>query len=106
MNSLFDHEISLPSFVYEGPFLSIFVVHKIKDIEAYKKYQKISDNECLKPSSFGGEVLGFSKPVFRFIGPEEAVALAVIKWPNFDCFKKWRTQEKYSRQLLKKPGKS
>jgi len=71
-------------------------VHSVKNAEAHAQYQAVSDGRSLKPGHFGGEVLGFSKPAFRFLGPEDAHAVAVIRWPNFEAFRAWRTQEVYS----------
>ncbi len=96
MSTLFDPEREVPEAVINGPFLSVFVVHGITDAEAYAAYQALSDGQSLKPGHFGGEVLGFSKPAFRFVGPEDAHAVAVIRWPDFAAFRAWRTQEVYS----------
>jgi len=94
--TLFDPDREVPESFKTGPFISVFVVHNIAHAEAYERYQSISDGESLKPGEFGGEVLGFSKPVFRFVGPEEAHAVAVIRWPDFGSFKAWRTQPTYA----------
>lgn len=96
--TLFDPDREVPESFKAGPFISVFVVHNIADAEAYERYQSISDGQSLKPVEFGGEVLGFSKPVFRFVGPEEAHAVAVIRWPDFDSFKAWRTQPVYAAE--------
>ena len=96
MSTLFDPDRGVPVELKAGPFLSVFVVHNIADPEAYDRYQSLSDGQSLKPKHFGGTVLGFSKPVFKFLGPEEAHAVAVIRWPNFEAFKAWRTQDVYS----------
>ncbi|MDG2243089.1 MAG: DUF1330 domain-containing protein [Rhodospirillaceae bacterium] len=98
MPTLFDDMRDVPEFVKCGPFLSVFVAHNIVDEKAYEAYQAISDGDSLKPSHFGGEVLGFSKPAFRFVGPEEAHAVAVIRWPNFETFTAWRTQPAYAAE--------
>lgn len=95
MTSLFDPDRELPDTVHNGPFLSVFVVHGITDAEAYAQYQAISDGKSLKPHHFGGEVLGFAKPAFRFVGPQDAHAVAVIRWPDFAAFRAWRTQKAY-----------
>jgi uncharacterized protein (DUF1330 family) len=95
-STLFDDERDIPEAVQTGPFLSVFVVHGIRDPDAYARYQAISDGKSLKPTHFGGEVLGFAKPVFRFVGPEDAHAVAVIRWPDFAAFRSWRTQEVYA----------
>ena len=95
VSTLFDPDREVPEALKDGPFLSVFVAHKVVDRDAYKAYQAISDGQSLRPAHFGGEVLGFSKPAFRFIGPEEAQTVAVILWPNFDAFKAWRTQPVY-----------
>ena len=89
--------LRIPDAIKTGPFISLFVVHEVLDQAAYREYQAISDGQSLKPHEFGGQVLGFSKPVFRLLGPENAHAVAVIRWPNLDSFKAWRTQEVYSR---------
>lgn len=94
--TLFDPGREVPDEFENGPFISVFVVHGVADSEVYARYQEISDGQSRKPPEFGGEVLGFSKPVFRFVGPEEAHAVAVIRWPNFDAFKAWRTQPVYA----------
>lgn len=96
--TLFDPDREVPEALKAGPFISVFVVHSIADAEAYAAYQEISDGQSLKPGAFGGEVLGFSKPVFRFVGPEDAHALAVIRWPDFESFKAWRTQPVYAAE--------
>lgn len=96
MTTLFDPDREVPDAFQNGPFLSVFVVHGVKDPEAYQRYQQISDGQSLKPAHFGGEVIGFSKPVFRFLGPEDAHAVAVIRWPDFESFTAWRTQDVYS----------
>lgn len=96
MSSLFDPEREVPDGLRTGPFLSVFVVHDVVDADAYREYQAMSDGESQKPSEFGGEVLGFSKPVFRFVGPKESHAVAVIRWPDFEAFKAWRTQPVYA----------
>lgn len=98
MSTLFDHTRDVPEFAKSGPFISVFIAHNIVDETAYEAYQAISDGDSLKPSEFGGEVLGFSKPVFRFVGPEEAHAVAVIRWPNFEAFTAWRTQPVYAAE--------
>ena len=95
MPTLFDPDREVPDEFKVGPFITVFVVHGILDQEAYDRYQAISDGKSLKPPRFGGEVLAFSKPVFRFIGSENAHAVAVIRWPNFEAFKAWRTHEVY-----------
>jgi len=100
MSTLFDPDRKVPDEFEVGPFISVFVVHGILDQEIYDRYQAISDGESLKPAHFGGEVLGFSKPVFRFVGPEDVHAVAVIRWPHFDAFKAWRTQEVYSGEKM------
>lgn len=100
MSTLFDPDRDVPEQFRSGPFLSVFLVHGILDQEIYDRYQSISDGQSLKPKEFGGEVLGFSKPVFKFLGPEEAHAVAVIRWPHFDAFKAWRTQEVYSGKAV------
>lgn len=94
--TLFDPDREVPDALKADPFISVFVVHGIRDADAYAEYQAISDGQSLKPSEFGGEVLGFSKPVFRFVGPEDAHAVAVIRWPDFESFKAWRTQPVYN----------
>ena len=94
VSTLFDETREIPEAVREGPFLSVFVAHNVVDPKAYEAYQAISDGKSLKPSHFGGEVMGFSKPAFRFIGPE----VAVIRWPNFAAFTAWRTQPVYAAE--------
>ena len=96
MTTLFDPDREVPDALKTGPFLSVFIVHGIADSEAYERYQAISDGQSDKPIKFGGQVIGFSKPAYRFVGPEEAHALAVIRWPNFEAFKAWRTQPIYA----------
>lgn len=96
MTSLFDPDREVPDAIKAGPFLSVFVVHGIANEESYRRYQAISDGKSHKPSEYGGDVMGFSKPVFRFLGPEDAHALAVIRWPNFESFAAWRTQPVYA----------
>ncbi|MBT4739158.1 MAG: DUF1330 domain-containing protein [Rhodospirillaceae bacterium] len=98
VSTLFDETREIPEAVREGPFLSVFVAHNVVDPKAYEAYQAISDGKSLKPSHFGGEVMGFSKPAFRFIGPEDARAVAVIRWPNFAAFTAWRTQPVYAAE--------
>jgi uncharacterized protein (DUF1330 family) len=78
-----------------GPFVSVFVVHEILDAAKYAAYQQISDGQSLKPRHFGGEVLAFAKPPINFAVAERAVAVAVIKWPNFDSYRRWRGQPVY-----------
>ncbi|MDE0801296.1 MAG: hypothetical protein OSB02_11245 [Rhodospirillaceae bacterium] len=95
MTTLFDPDREVPDALKAGPFLSVFIVHGIANAEAYERYQLISDGQSDKPTKFGGQVMGFSKPAFRFVGPEEAHALAVIRWPDFEAFKAWRTQPVY-----------
>jgi hypothetical protein len=97
MSTLFEPLQSVPDGLRAGPFLSVFVVHAVLDQEAYEQYQAISDGQSLKPDHFGGEVIGFSKPVFTFLGPEQAHAVAIIRWPGFHSFEAWRTQDVYSR---------
>jgi len=96
VSTLFNHSREVPEFFKSGPFLSVFIAHNVIDETAYEAYQAISDGDTVKPSQFGGEVLGFSKPAFRFVGPEEAYAVAVIRWPSFEAFKAWRTQPVYA----------
>jgi len=96
MSTLFDPEREVPEALKNGAFLSVFVVHGIADEDAYARYQAISDGQSHKPGVFGGQVLGFSKPAFRFVGPEDAHAVAVIRWPDFASFKAWRTQPVYA----------
>lgn len=99
-STLFDPDREVPDAFRAGPFISVFVVHGIKDAEVYAAYQAVSDGQSLKPKHFGGEVLGFSKPVFRFIGPEASHAVAVIRWPDFEAFKAWRTQPTYATEAV------
>lgn len=95
-HTLFDPDRDVPEAFKSGAFISVFLVHGIADAEAYAAYQAVSDGKSVKPGAFGGEVLGFSKPAFRFVGPEEAHAVAVIRWPDFESFRAWRTQPVYS----------
>ncbi len=95
MTTLFDPDRDVPEDLKKAPFLSVFVVHGILDQEVYDRYQSISDGQSLKPKEFGGEVLGFSKPVFKFLGPEEAHAVAVIRWPDFEAFKSLAGKESF-----------
>lgn len=97
-STLFDPDREVPDAFKTRPFISVFVVHGIADAEAYATYQTISDDQSIKPPAFGGEVLGFTKPAFRFVGPEEAHAVAVIRWPDFESFKAWRTQPTYASE--------
>jgi uncharacterized protein (DUF1330 family) len=80
-----------------GPFVSVFVVHEILDAEKYAAYQKISDGQALKPNHFGGEVLAFAKPPINFAVDQPALAMAVIKWPDFDSYRRWRGQPIYQQ---------
>lgn len=96
MTTLFDPDREVPANLKAGPFLSVFIVHGVADADSYQRYQAISDGQSDKPAQFGGQVIGFSKPAFRFVGPEEAHALAVIRWPEFEAFKAWRTQPVYA----------
>jgi hypothetical protein len=89
----FDPPADLPP----GPFVSVFVVHEILDVEKYAAYQKISDGQSLKPGHFGGTVLAFAKPPIHFAAIETAVAIAVIAWPDFESYRRWRGQEVYRR---------
>ena len=82
MSTLFDPDREVPDHLKAGPFFSVFVVHGIRDQETYERYQAISDGQSLKPGHFGGKVIGFSKPVFRFLGPEDAHAIAIIRWQD------------------------
>lgn len=86
-----------PSDLPPGPFLSIFVVHEILDAEKYAAYQKISDGQALKPKQFGGEVVGFAKPPINFAVDQKALAVAVIRWPNFESYRAWRGQPIYQQ---------
>jgi hypothetical protein len=78
-----------------GPFLSVFVVHAVLDHDKYRAYQQISDGRALKPAHFGGEVLGFAKPPINVAAVEHAHAVAVIRWPDFDAYRRWRGQAVY-----------
>ncbi len=96
VSTLFDPDRDVPETLRDGPFLSVVVAHNVIDPKAYEAYQAISDGKSLRPSHFGGEVLGFSKPAFRFVGPEDAHAVVVIRWPHFSAFTAWRTQPVYA----------
>lgn len=87
--------LSPPPDLPPGPFLSVFVVHAILDAEKYRAYQRISDHQALKPMHFGGEVLGFAKPPINFSVAESARAVAVIRWPDFEAYRRWRGQSVY-----------
>jgi uncharacterized protein (DUF1330 family) len=85
-----------PSDLPPGPFISVFVVHEILDRAAYEAYQRISDEQAVKPPAFGGRVLAFAKPPLHLAGPHPAVAVAVIAWPDFDAYRAWRGQPVYA----------
>ncbi|MBL8644732.1 MAG: hypothetical protein JNK21_12420 [Rhodospirillaceae bacterium] len=86
-----------PADLPPGPFLSVFVVHEILDAAKYAAYQQISDGQSLKPRHFGGDVVGFAKPPINFAVADSAVAVAVIKWPDFDSYRRWRGQPIYQQ---------
>ena len=98
MSTLFDPDREVPEALKQGEFLSVFVVHGIADADAYARYQAISDGQSKKPGLFGGHVLGKNYDAFRFVGPEDAQAVAVIRWPDFESFKAWRTQPVYAAE--------
>lgn len=84
-----------------GPFLSVFVIHEILDAAAFARFQPRSDGESLKPPTFGGTVLGFSRPPVAAPGADPVVTLAVIEWPDVASFLDWRFQPLYDAQMLR-----